>query len=100
MAAIVNRYTDFVIVTSDNPRDEEPKLIIDDIYKHVTISKMAIEDREEAIKEVLKKSNIDDLILIAGKGHEAYQEIKGVRKSFSDKLIAKKYATRYFGVNN
>ena len=100
MAAVVNQYADFVIVTSDNPRDEEPKKIIDDICKNITISNIAIEDREEAIKEVIKKSDIDDLILIAGKGHETYQETKGVRKDFSDKLIAKKYITRYFGAKN
>ena len=100
MAAVVNKFADFVIVTSDNPRDEEPKKIIDDICKNITISNIAIEDREEAIKEVIKKSDIDDLILIAGKGHETYQETKGVRKDFSDKLIAKKYITRYFGAKN
>ena len=100
MAAVVNQYADFVIVTSDNPRNEEPKRIIDDICQNITIPNMVIEDREEAIKEVLKNSDIDDLILIAGKGHETYQEIRGVRKDFSDKLIAKKYATRYFGAKN
>ena len=100
MAAVVNQYADFVIVTSDNPRNEEPKRIIDDICQNITIPNMVIEDREEAIKEVLKNSDIDDLILIAGKGHETYQETKGVRKDFSDKLIAKKYITRYFGAKN
>jgi UDP-N-acetylmuramoyl-L-alanyl-D-glutamate--2,6-diaminopimelate ligase len=100
MAAVVNRYADFVIVTSDNPRNEEPLKIIDDICQNITIPHIAIEDREEAIKEVLKKSNIDDLILIAGKGHETYQEIKGIKKKFSDKLIAKKYVIRYFGAKN
>ena len=100
MAAVINQYADFVIVTSDNPRDEEPKKIIDDICKNITISNIAIEDREKAIREVIKKSDINDLILIAGKGHETYQETKGVRKDFSDKLIAKKYITRYFGAKN
>ena len=97
MAAVVNKYADFVIVTSDNPRNEDPNRIIDDICQNITIPNLVIEDREEAIKEVLRESDIDDLILIAGKGHEVYQEIKGVRKDFSDKLIAKKYLTRYFG---
>ena len=100
MATIVNQYADFVIVTSDNPRNEEPKRIIDDICKNITIPHIAIEDRGEAIKEVLKKANIDDLIIIAGKGHETYQEIKGVRKFFSDKVIAQKYITRYFGAKS
>jgi len=100
MAAIVNQYADFVIVTSDNPRNEDPKKIIDDICQDLSISNMVIEDRELAIKEILKKSDSDDLILIAGKGHETYQEIKGVRKDFSDKLLAKKYATKFFGSEN
>jgi len=100
MAIIVNQYADFVFVTSDNPRNEEPMKIIDDICENLIIPNIAIEDRETAIKEALKKSNIDDVILIAGKGHETYQDIKGVRKLFSDRLIAKKYMARYFGVEN
>ena len=100
MAAIANQYADFVFVTSDNPRNEEPKKIIDDICENLIIPNIAIDDREIAIEEALKKSDIGDVILIAGKGHETYQEIRGVRKDFSDKLIAKKYATRYFGAKN
>ena len=100
MAVIVNQYADFVFVTSDNPRNEEPKKIIDDICENLIIPNIAIEDREMAIKEALRKSDIDDVILIAGKGHETYQEIKGTRKLFSDRLIAKKYLAEYFGVEN
>jgi len=100
MAIIVNQYADFVVVTSDNPRNEEPIKIIHDICENLKIPNIAIEDREEAIKEVLKKASSEDLILIAGKGHETYQEIKGARKDFSDKLLAKKYATRFFGAKN
>ena len=100
MAAIANQYADFVFVTSDNPRNEEPKKIIDDICENLIIPNIAIDDREIAIEEALKKSDIGDVILIAGKGHETYQEIKGVRKPFSDRLIAKKYVARYFGVKN
>ena len=100
MAIIVNQYADFVVVTSDNPRNEVPKKIIHDICENLIIPNIAIENRELAIKEVLKKADIEDVILIAGKGHETYQEINGVRKDFSDMLIAKKYATRYFGAEN
>ena len=100
MAIIVNQYADFAIVTSDNPRNEEPKRINDDICQNLIIPNIAIEDREEAIKEVLKRADSNDLIIIAGKGHETYQEIKGVKKDFSDKLLAKKYAIIFFGVEN
>ena len=100
MALIANQFADYVIVTSDNPRNEEPMQIIDDICLNLEVPYLAIENREIAIKEVLKKANVNDLILIAGKGHETYQEINGVKKDFSDKLIAKKYLNKYFGVKN
>jgi UDP-N-acetylmuramoyl-L-alanyl-D-glutamate--2,6-diaminopimelate ligase len=100
MAIIANQYADCVIVTSDNPRNEEPMDIINDICQNLIIPYLVIENRDDAIKEVIKKADINDLILIAGKGHETYQEIKGVRKNFSDKLIAEKYLNKFFGVKN
>ena len=74
--------------------------IINDICQNLIIPYLVIENRDDAIKEVIKKADINDLILIAGKGHETYQEIKGARKNFSDKLIAEKYLNKFFGVKN
>jgi UDP-N-acetylmuramoyl-L-alanyl-D-glutamate--2,6-diaminopimelate ligase len=89
MAEIACKLSDRVIFTSDNPRDEEPETIIDEMKKGVPPSDfrktIAIADRREAIKTALAMSKEDDIILIAGKGHEDYQEIKGVKKKFSDK---------------
>ena len=100
MAKIVNKYADFAIVTSDNPRNENPKKIISDICQNLIVPNKAIEEREAAIILVIETADINDLILIAGKGHETYQEIKGKRKNFSDKLIAKKYIAKFFGAKN
>jgi len=93
MARIACELSDKVIITSDNPRNEEPSEIISEIEKGIppqyynkTIS---IADRKEAIKNALIQAKNHDIILIAGKGHENYQEIKGVKHPFDDKEIAK-----------
>jgi len=92
MGKIATELSDKVIVTSDNPRNENPSAIIDEIKEGITTDNYeVIEDREAAIHEVIKKSGKNSVILIAGKGHEDYQEIAGVRHHFSDKEIAKKY---------
>jgi UDP-N-acetylmuramoyl-L-alanyl-D-glutamate--2,6-diaminopimelate ligase len=81
-----------VIITSDNPRFEDPYAVINDIKTGITKKNFTIiENREEAIKSAIQNSEEDAVILIAGKGHENYQEIKGVRTHFSDKEIAGKY---------
>jgi UDP-N-acetylmuramoyl-L-alanyl-D-glutamate--2,6-diaminopimelate ligase len=81
-------------VTSDNPRNEEPMDIIKDILAGIdTGNYEVIENREEAIKKAVESTEDDAVILIAGKGHENYQEIKGIRNHFSDLEIAKKYLT-------
>lgn len=92
MGNIAASMSDFAYVTSDNPRTENPDSIIDDVvagiktnnYKRITL-------REEAIRSAIFDSKPDSIILIAGKGHESYQEINGVRAHFSDKEIAEKY---------
>ncbi len=93
MAAIAANYSDTVILTSDNPRFEEPGAIIEDMKKGIefTAAKktLVIENRKEAIKTAAALAGEGDLILVAGKGHEKYQEIKGVRYSFDDKLELK-----------
>jgi UDP-N-acetylmuramoyl-L-alanyl-D-glutamate--2,6-diaminopimelate ligase len=93
MAAVACEHSDKAIFTSDNPRTEDPAQIIRDMeeglapaYKRKYIS---IVDRKEAIKTAISLAQADDIILIAGKGHEKYQEIKGVRNHFDDKEIVK-----------
>ena len=92
MGKIASEIADRVIITSDNPRFEEPMTIIDEIKSGISKKNYkVIENREEAIKDVIQSSDDDAVILIAGKGHETYQEIKGVRTHFSDREIAEKY---------
>lgn len=92
MANIACQYSDKVILTSDNPRDEEPMAIIRDMeagLNPVSYKKtMLIEDRREAIKAAIMFAEKGDIILIAGKGHETYQEIKGVKYPFDDRIVA------------
>jgi len=79
-------------VTSDNPRTEEPMKIIDDILKGIEKENYeVIENREEAIKKSIMETEENAVILIAGKGHEDYQLINGVKHHFSDKETAQKY---------
>jgi UDP-N-acetylmuramoyl-L-alanyl-D-glutamate--2,6-diaminopimelate ligase len=88
MAAIACKYSDRVIFTSDNPRDEDPMEIIREMQKGVgpTEAKktLIMVDREEAIKTACMMAKEKDIILVAGKGHETYQEIKGVKYPFDD----------------
>lgn len=92
MGKIASDIADKVIITSDNPRFENSLTIIDEIKSGITKDNFTIiENREEAIKNAVDYSESDAVILIAGKGHETYQEINGVRNHFSDKETAKKY---------
>ncbi|MFZ1289643.1 MAG: UDP-N-acetylmuramoyl-L-alanyl-D-glutamate--2,6-diaminopimelate ligase [Melioribacteraceae bacterium] len=92
MGKIAVENSKFVYVTSDNPRSEDPYDIIKDITSNLNSKNFkVIEDRESAIKSAISESEEDAVILIAGKGHENYQEIKGERNYFSDKEIAEKY---------
>lgn len=94
MGEIATRLSDKVIITSDNPREEDPQEIISDIEKgipHNLKDKYTkIADRAKAIQAAYDKAQSGDVILIAGKGHENYQEIKGVRSHFDDLEIIKK----------
>jgi UDP-N-acetylmuramoyl-L-alanyl-D-glutamate--2,6-diaminopimelate ligase len=88
MGAEATRLSDFVILTSDNPRSEEPSDIIREIERGAVRSNYVREsDRREAIKKAVSLAREKDIILIAGKGHEDYQEIKGVRYRFNDREI-------------
>ena len=85
--------SDKVIITSDNPRFEEPQDIINDMLAGLNKEEMkkvlAITDRKEAIRTACMLANQDDVILIAGKGHENYQDIKGVKYHFDDKEVVR-----------
>jgi UDP-N-acetylmuramoyl-L-alanyl-D-glutamate--2,6-diaminopimelate ligase len=91
MAEIACRLSDRVILTSDNPRNEVPEEIINDMQKGVPISQVRkvtnLPDRREAIKLACSFAQKGDIILVAGKGHETYQEIKGVKHHFDDKEV-------------
>jgi UDP-N-acetylmuramyl tripeptide synthase len=81
--------SDHVIVTSDNPRSENPRAIIDQVLAGIFGDAEAIEDRQVAIFAALHQSRPGDVVLLAGKGHETYQEIAGVRHPFSDREVAR-----------
>lgn len=85
MGSVAAKYSDITIVTSDNPRTEEPMAIIDDIIVGITDSHTVIEDRKEAIEYACRIADKDDIVIIAGKGHEDYQIIGTVKHHFSDK---------------
>lgn len=91
MASIACRFSDKVVLTSDNPRNEDPMEIIKEMQAGVTISEarktLVIADREEAIKTACMMAKEKDIVLVAGKGHETYQEIKGVKHPFDDKEV-------------
>ena len=88
MAHIASQLSSQVIFTSDNPRTENPQTILDEIEAGVSLENyrktLTVLDRRQAIKTACKLSEAGDIILIAGKGHEDYQEIKGVRAHFDD----------------
>ena len=93
MASIAKKNSTQLILTSDNPRDEEPKDILSDMIAGLSPEEqqqtLVIEDRETAIKTACMLAGKDDVILIAGKGHEDYQIIKGVKHHFDDHEIVK-----------
>lgn len=91
MAEVACEYSDKIVFTSDNPRSEVPEQIIKDMEAGVPITArkkcISITDRKEAIKTAVALAGKQDIILVAGKGHEKYQETNGVRKDFDDKKI-------------
>jgi len=101
MGAAAARGADRVVVTSDNPRGEDPERIIDQIVKGAGVKGAAVQgaaaaplmriaDRDEAIARVLREAADADVVLLAGKGHETYQEIAGRRLAFSDADCARR----------
>lgn len=94
MAIEAAKYSDLVLITSDNPRTENPEDILDDVEKGFAEYNLAYEryvDREEAIKRAIDLAQKDDIILIAGKGHETYQIIGKEKQHFDDREMAEKY---------
>jgi UDP-N-acetylmuramoyl-L-alanyl-D-glutamate--2,6-diaminopimelate ligase len=93
MAEAACEYSTRVVFTSDNPRSEDPDAILNDMQTGLNTAakkkSLAIVDRKEAIKTAVSLANPDDIVLIAGKGHEKYQEIKGVKNAFDDKAVLK-----------
>ncbi|MBS1114620.1 MAG: UDP-N-acetylmuramoylalanyl-D-glutamate--2,6-diaminopimelate ligase [Nitrospirae bacterium] len=88
MGSLATRLSDFVIITSDNPRSEKPEDIIREIEEGAARRNYLTEpDRKEAIRRAVLMAGKDDIVLIAGKGHEAYQEIGGKRYAFSDRGV-------------
>ncbi len=94
MGYIASSLSDVLIITSDNPRDEEPEDIINQIEQGVdktNCTVIKITDRREAIHSALTIARQGDIVLVAGKGHETYQEIKGVKYHFDDREIIKDF---------
>jgi UDP-N-acetylmuramoyl-L-alanyl-D-glutamate--2,6-diaminopimelate ligase len=92
MGTIATELSDYVIITSDNPRSENPEDIIEDIKKGIGKTNYESEaNRDAAIKRGIEISRKGDIILICGKGHETYQEIKGVKSHFDDAEEVVKY---------
>ncbi len=91
MGKVAEKFADIVILTSDNPRTEDPLQIIEDIKKGMEKSPVVIEDREQAIKKAIEIANKGDIVLVAGKGHETYQIIGDKILPFDDTKVIKKY---------
>jgi len=99
MGGLVERFADRIVVTTDNPRNEDPKKIIEGILAGLGNAGKAIviEDRAAAIAWTIAEAGLSDAVLIAGKGHEDYQEVAGERRPFSDAAMAAAAAARKEG---
>lgn len=93
MAAVAEALSDYVVVTDDNPRGENPEDIVADIVAGLKedASVRVIHDRQTAIEDTIARATVDDMVLIAGKGHEDYQEIAGKRLAYSDIAVVEAY---------
>jgi UDP-N-acetylmuramoyl-L-alanyl-D-glutamate--2,6-diaminopimelate ligase len=89
MGAAASRHADRVVITSDNPRSEDPERIIDAVASGVRGTVERDADRRRAIERAVREAAGEDVVLVAGKGHESYQEIAGQRLPFSDQAIAR-----------
>lgn len=92
MGEISGKIADFTFITTDNPRTEEPEEIVKEIeegMKKTNGKYKVVVDRKEAIKEAIEMANKLDIIVLAGKGHEPYQEINGTKYPFDERIIVK-----------
>ncbi len=92
MGEVAGRLADFSIITTDNPRTEKPEDIIADIEEGIAKTKgnyKIVVDRKEAIKEAIGMANRRDIVILAGKGHETYQEVNGLKNEFDERKIVK-----------
>ena len=92
MGEVSGRLADYTIITSDNPRTEEPEKIISDIEEGIKKTKgnyECITNRREAIKQALRMANTKDIVILAGKGHETYQEINKEKNPFDERKIVR-----------
>ena len=98
LGLVASRDADFCILTADNPDSESPAAIISEIASYFTAGTcpyVAIPDRREAIEYALSNSQKGDIILLAGKGHESYQIICGMREHFSEAEIVEEYCRNH-----
>jgi UDP-N-acetylmuramyl tripeptide synthase len=95
MGAVASRLADTVIVSSDNPRHENPAGIISAIVAGMTGDYQIEPDRAAAIAHAINAAQPGDVVLVAGKGHEEYQEIAGVKHPFSDQQVARQALQQY-----
>lgn len=92
MGEIAGELSDLCILTSDNPRNEDPMEILEGIeegIRHTGCEYIVIENRREAIKHALKCAQAGDVVVLAGKGHETYQDIKGEKRPFDEKIVVR-----------
>jgi UDP-N-acetylmuramoyl-L-alanyl-D-glutamate--2,6-diaminopimelate ligase len=85
MGAIAERFADVVILTDDNPRHEQPMAIINEIVSGMRSTPTVVPDREQAIRAALAEARAGDIVLVAGKGHEDYQQVGAERRPYSDR---------------
>jgi UDP-N-acetylmuramoyl-L-alanyl-D-glutamate--2,6-diaminopimelate ligase len=100
MGHIAEKYSDYVVITSDNPRGEDPKNIINDILEGVEEDVEIFEDRAKAIQYAIQTASDRDIILIAGKGHEGYQLINDSRITFVDNDHADRALKNRLNISN
>ena len=96
---MATRLSDEVIITSDNPRRENPDVIIGEIASGATARFHVEKDRAAAIERAIHCARRGDIVLIAGKGHEAYQEVDGQKLLFDDRAVARRALVERVGAN-